>query len=212
MLTWCCDFVPPCVGPLQMKAAQTLPLRPVSHGMNLPWPLSLIQVFNFPPGFRHSQLSGRSPSTGKTPELWPCPHIVDLFESRQKHFVLLHYISRNIRNSDIPLLPAYSKTGSLSLTHIGWGRAYTGVFSLRPELPNSAAVQRSLIRYAADLQCKPPYHPDGLVPMHHIKPIFPVMDAVPLTFEQRFLYRRYLRQCWHRKGDLARVPIPPAPN
>ena len=114
--------------------------------------------------------------------------------------------------ADGPLLPAYSKTGSLSLTYIGWGRAYTGGFPLRPEIPNSAAVQRSLIRYAADLHCKPPYHPDGLVPMSHVQPIFPAIDAIPLTFEQRFLYRRYLRQCWHRNGDLTSVPIPPAPD
>lgn len=114
--------------------------------------------------------------------------------------------------ADSPLLPAYSKTGSLSLTYVGWGRAYTGGFPLRPEIPNSAAVQRSLTRYAADLHCKPPYHPDGLVPMYHTQPIFHVIDAIPLTFEQRFLYRRYLRQCWNRDGDLNAVPIPPAPN
>ena len=100
----------------------------------------------------------------------------------------------------------------LSLIEVGWGRAYTGGFPLRPEVPNSTAVQRSLIRYAEDLHCKPPYHPDGLVSMTHIHPTFPVVDAIPLTFEQRFLYRRYLRQCWNRQGDLDSVPVPPAPN
>ena len=66
--------------------------------------------------------------------------------------------------SDSPIVPAYAKTGSISLAQIGWGRAYTGGFALRPELPNAKAVQRTLMRYAEDLHCKPPYHPDGLVP------------------------------------------------
>ena len=114
--------------------------------------------------------------------------------------------------SSTPLSPVYSKKGSLSLTQVGWGRAYTGGFPLRPDFPNPVAVQRTLIRYAADLNCKPPYHPDGLVPMNYIRPIFPVVDAIPLTFEQRFLYRRYLRQCWNRHGDLDTVSIPPAPK
>lgn len=41
-----------------------------------------------------------------------------------------------------PLVPQYSKTGSLSLTRVGWGRSYTGGFALRPEMPNSKAVQK----------------------------------------------------------------------
>ena len=49
-----------------------------------------------------------------------------------------------------PLLPNYSKKGSISLTKIGWGRAYTGGFRYRPEIPNSKAVQRTLIRYSED--------------------------------------------------------------
>ena len=111
-----------------------------------------------------------------------------------------------------PLLPNYSKKGSLSLTKIGWGRAYTGGFRYRPEIPNSKAVQRTLIRYSEDLHCKPPYHPDGIIPMNHVRPTLAVVAAVPLSFQQRFLYRRYLRQCWNRQGDLDSVPIPPAPN
>ena len=71
-----------------------------------------------------------------------------------------------------PLLPHYSKQGSRSLAQIGWGRQYTGGFPLRPELPNSPAVQKTLLQYTTDLHCKPPYHPDGLVPMGHVAPIF----------------------------------------
>ena len=48
--------------------------------------------------------------------------------------------------------------------------------------------------------------------MHHVRPTLAVVAAVSLSFEQRFLYRRYLRQCWNRQGDLDSVPIPPAPN
>ena len=109
-------------------------------------------------------------------------------------------------------MPKYSKTGSLSLTQIGWGRSYTGGFALRPEIPNSGAVQRTLIKYAADLHCTPPYHPDGLVPMHHTVPDFAATDAVSLTFEKCFLYRRNLRKVWNRQGGLSSVPIPAAPN
>ena len=118
---------------------------------------------------------------------------------------LQHYAST-------PLIPTYSKKGSLSLTRVGWGRAYTGGFRYRPEIPKSKEVQRTLLRYALDLHCKPPYHPDGIIPMHHVQPTLQVVDAIPLSFEQRFLYRRYLRQCWNRKGDLDSVPIPSAPN
>ena len=38
----------------------------------------------------------------------------------------------------------------------------------------------------------------------------PVADS--LAFEERFLYRRNLRQTWHKKGDLDLVLIPPAHN
>ena len=48
--------------------------------------------------------------------------------------------------------------------------------------------------------------------MNHVHPTLAVVDAIPLTFEQRFLYRRYLRQCWNRHGNLDSVPIPAAPN
>ena len=85
-------------------------------------------------------------------------------------------------------------------------------FLLRPEIPNAGLVQRTLMRYTEDLHCKPPFHPDGLVPMRYISPQILVADAIPLTFEQRFLYRRNLRKTWNRKGDVSLVPIPPAPN
>ena len=111
-----------------------------------------------------------------------------------------------------PLLPTYSKTGSISLTQVGWGRSYTGGFALRPQMPNAGAVQRTLIQYAADLHCKPPYHPDGLIPMRFIVPSIPVVDAISLTFHQRFLYRRNLRKSWNRNGDLDTVSIPVDPN
>ena len=111
-----------------------------------------------------------------------------------------------------PLLPKYTKTGSISLTQVGWGRSYTGGFALRPQMPNAGAVQRTLIQYAADLHCKPPYHPDGLIPMRFIVPSLPVVEAISLTFHQRFLYRRNLRKIWNREGDLDTVPIPADPN
>ena len=111
-----------------------------------------------------------------------------------------------------PLLPHYSKQGSRSLAQIGWGRQYTGGFPLRPELPNSPAVQKTLLQYTTDLHCKPPYHPDGLVPMGHVAPIFTTDVAAPLTFHQAFLYRRNLRKVWNKHGDLSSVPIPAAPN
>ena len=114
--------------------------------------------------------------------------------------------------SSTALLPTYSKTGSLSLTKIGWGRSYTGGFPLRPEIPNAGAVQRTLLKYAENLQCRPPYHPDGLVPMQYVQTHFPAVDAINLTFHQSFLYRRNLRKAWHRRGDLGSVPIPAADN
>ena len=114
--------------------------------------------------------------------------------------------------SSTPLLPAYSKTGSLSLTKVGWGRSYTGGFPLRPEIPNAGAVQRTLLKYAENLHCRPPYHPDGLVPMQFVQTHFPAADAINLTFHQSFLYRRNLRKAWHRRGDLGSVPIPAADN
>ena len=114
--------------------------------------------------------------------------------------------------SDTPLLPKFTKTGSISLTQIGWGRSFTGGMPLRPEIPNSDLVQRTISRYVEDLQCKPPFHPDGLIPMRHASPIFAVPPATELTFHQRFLYRRKLREAWHRGGDLDGVSVPPAPN
>lgn len=57
--------------------------------------------------------------------------------------------------SNGPIVPHYAKTGSTSLAQTGWGRAYTGGFALRPELPNSKAVQKTLMRYAEDLHSKP---------------------------------------------------------
>ena len=114
--------------------------------------------------------------------------------------------------SSTPPLPKYSRTGSISLTQIGWGRSYTGGFALRPQIANAGAVQRTLARYADDLHCKPPYHPDGLIPMRFVTPSIPAVEAIPLTFEQRFLYRRNLRKKWNRHGELNSVPIPAAPN
>ena len=114
--------------------------------------------------------------------------------------------------SDTPLLPKFTKTGSISLTQIGWGRSFTGGMPLRPEIPNSDLVQRTISRYVEDLQCKPPFHPDGMIPMRHASPIFAVPPATELTFHQRFLYRRKLRETWHRGGDLDGVTVPPAPN
>ena len=111
-----------------------------------------------------------------------------------------------------PLLPKYTKTGSISLTQIGWGGSYTGGFALRPQMPNAGAVQRTLIQYADDLHCNPPYHPDGLIPMRFMVPSIPVVEAVSLTFHQRFLYRRNLRKAWNRHDDLDDVPIPANPN
>ena len=110
-----------------------------------------------------------------------------------------------------PVLPVYSKTGSISLTQIGWGRSYTGGFALRPVFLNAGAVQRTLAKYVEDLHCKPPFHPDGLVPMRFVSPSFHAVEPVTLTFEQRF-HRRRLCQVWHRQGDLDSVSIPPAPN
>lgn len=83
-------------------------------------------------------------------------------------------------------MPKFSKIGSVSLTQIGWGRSYTGGVPLRPEIPNAGLVQRTIARYTEDLRCKPPFHPDGLIPMQHVSPIFPVPEATDLTFEQRF--------------------------
>ena len=114
--------------------------------------------------------------------------------------------------TDGPIVPAYAKTGSISLTQIGWGRAYTGGFALRPEIPNAKAVQRTLMRYAENLHCKPPYHPDGLVPMHFVQASFPAPEPDNLTFAQRFLYRRYLRQARTKAQSLDTVPIPTASN
>lgn len=68
------------------------------------------------------------------------------------------------------------------------------------------------MRYAEDLHCKPPYHPDGLVPMQFAKSHFLAIDTDYLTFEQRFLYRRYLRQARKKHAALDQVAIPPAPN
>ena len=113
--------------------------------------------------------------------------------------------------ADTPLVPKYSKTGSLSLTQVGWGRSYTGGFASRPELPNCGAVQRTLVLYTEHLHCKPPYHPDGLVPMRHAVTHFPIVPAQSLTFEQKFKYRRNLRKVWNKNGDLDSVTIP-APN
>ena len=49
--------------------------------------------------------------------------------------------------------------------------------------------------------------------MQFVHPIFLVVDAIPLTCEQCFLYRRNLRNNMLTKnGDLDAVPIPPAPN
>ena len=110
-----------------------------------------------------------------------------------------------------PLVPKYSKTGSSSLAQVGWGRSYTGGFASRPEIPNSGAVQQTLVLYADNLHCKPPYHPDGLVPMRYAKAYFPTVPAQPLTFEQKFKYRRNLRKVWNKNGDLDSVVLP-APN
>ena len=93
----------------------------------------------------------------------------------------------------------------------GWGRTYTGGFATRLQFPNAVAVQQTLNQYVTDLKCKPPFHPDGLVPMQHVKLHFPV-EAIPLTYEQCFLYRRNLRKMWAKNGDLDSVPIPPPPN
>ena len=98
------------------------------------------------------------------------------------------------------------------MTQVGWSRAYTGGFARRPEIPNSDAVQRTLIRYAEQLHCKPPYHPDGLVPMQYATSHFLAPAPDDLTFAQRFLYRRYLRQTWHKKGNLDLVAIALANN
>ena len=98
-------------------------------------------------------------------------------------------------------MPQYSKTCSLSPTRVGWGRSYTGGFALRPEMPNSNAVQKTLIQYAADLHCKPPYRPDGLVPMRHVTPSLVAVDAIPVAFDQAFLYRRNLRKTWNKHGN-----------
>ena len=137
------------------------------------------------------------------------PHRRSLREQAEAFRTIVLYLQNY---ASTPLMPTYSKKGSLSLTKVGWGRAYTGGFRLRPEIPNSTAVQRTMIRYAEDLHCKPPYHPDGVIPMNHVHPTLAVVDAIPLTFEQRFLYRRYLRQCWNRHGNLDSVSIPRAPN
>ena len=137
------------------------------------------------------------------------PHRRSLREQAEAFRTIVLYLQNY---ASTPLMPTYSKKGSLSLTKVGWGRAYTGGFRLRPEIPNSTAVQRTMIRYAEDLHCKPPYHPDGVIPMNHVHPTLAVVDATPLTFEQRFLYRRYLRQCWNRHGNLDSVSIPRAPN
>lgn len=42
-----------------------------------------------------------------------------------------------------PLLPKHSKTGSTSLTRVGWGRTYTGGFELRPQIPQARAVNQT---------------------------------------------------------------------
>lgn len=74
--------------------------------------------------------------------------------------------------ADGPLLPVYSKTGSSSLTQTGWGRAYTGGFALRPELPNSGAIQRTLIPYVERLHCKPCITQTGWFLCNLLDPIF----------------------------------------
>ena len=94
----------------------------------------------------------------------------------------------------------------------GLGTLLPWRLALRPEIPNSGAVQRTLIQYVEDLHCKPPYHPHGLVPMQYAKTHFTAVDAINLTLEQRFLYRRKLRQTWHKNGALNLVSIPAAPN
>ena len=55
--------------------------------------------------------------------------------------------------------------------------------------------------------CKPPFHPDGLIPMKFVTPSFHAVEPVTLTFEQRFLYRRRLRQAWHHQFDLDTIAI-----
>ena len=48
--------------------------------------------------------------------------------------------------------------------------------------------------------------------MKFVVPSFHAVEPVTLTFEQRFLYRRRLRQAWNQNLDLDTVDIPPAPN
>ena len=59
---------------------------------------------------------------------------------------------------------------------------------------------------------RPKLQPDGLVPMHFAPSFFLAIDTDHLTFDQRFLYRRYLRQARKKNAALDQVAIPPAPN
>ena len=167
--------------------------------MNSPWPSLLIQAYN----------SRAQPVHWQDPSVLALPITRrSLREQAEAFRTIVLYLQGY---ADTPLIPKYSKTGSLSLTQVGWGRSYTGGFASRPELPNSSAVQRTLVLYAENLHCKPPYHPDGLVPMRHAVTHFPIVPAQPLTFEQKFKYRRNLRKVWNTNGDLDSVTIP-APN
>ena len=42
------------------------------------------------------------------------------------------------------------------------------------------AVKKTLKEYVTNLQCKPPYHPDGLVPMSYVGPIFQAIPPQPI--------------------------------
>ena len=48
--------------------------------------------------------------------------------------------------------------------------------------------------------------------MQFVQPSFPAVPAIPLTYEQCFLYRRNLKKAFVKQKELDAVPNPSAPN